>query len=84
MSSDEATLSGAEQLSNLIQESQKDNDQIQRELKEIDVLIRQSTVEVEALAQRNSQFASRVHQMELNLDTYPREDIQEIYTAAHE
>jgi two-component system sensor histidine kinase DegS len=84
MSSEEAALSGAEQLSILIQESQKDYDQIQRELKEIDVLIRQSTAEVETLAQRNTQIASRVHQLELNLATYPREDIQEIYTAAHE
>ena len=84
MSSDEAALSGAEQLSILIQESQKDYDQIQRELKEIDVLIRQSTVEVESLAQRNTQISSRVHQMDLNLDTYPRQDIKEIYTAAHE
>jgi two-component system sensor histidine kinase DegS len=84
MSSEEAALSGAEQLSILIQESQKDYDQIQRELKEIDVLIRQSTVEVETLAQRSTQIASRLHQMELNLDTYPREDIKEIYTASHE
>ena len=84
MSSDDAALSGAEQLGLLIQESVKDNDQIQRELKEIDVLIRQTTVEVEALAQRNTQFANRVHQMELHLDTYPRDDIKEIYTAAHE
>jgi two-component system sensor histidine kinase DegS len=84
MSSDDAALSGAEQLSILIQDSQKDYDQIQRELKEIDVLIRQSTVEVESLAQRNTQIASRVHQMDLNLDTYPRQDIKEIYTAAHE
>ena len=49
MSSDDAALSGAEQLNILIQDSQKDYDQIQRELKEIDVLIRQSTVEVESL-----------------------------------
>ena len=84
MSSDEAALSGAEQLSILIQETRKDCDHIQRDLKEIDVLIRQSTVEVETLAQRNTQIAGRVHQMELNLDTYPRQDIKEIYTAAHE
>jgi two-component system sensor histidine kinase DegS len=39
---------------------------------------------VEKLAQRNTQIASRVRQMELNLDTYPRNDIREIYAAAHE
>jgi two-component system sensor histidine kinase DegS len=84
MSSDESALSGAERLRILIQESQKDYDRIQKDLKEIDVLIRQTTVEVETLAQRNTQIGNRVRQMEMNLDTYPRDDIKEIYTGAHE
>ena len=84
MSTDESALSGAEQLSILIQETRKDYDRIQRDLKEIDVLIRQTTVEVETLAQRNTQIAGRAHQMELHLDTDPRQDIKESYTAAHE
>jgi two-component system sensor histidine kinase DegS len=84
MSSEEATLTGAEQLRILMQESQKEYDQIQRELREIDVLIRQSSTEVEKLAQRNNQIGNRVRQMELNLDTYPREDIREMYSAAGE
>jgi two-component system sensor histidine kinase DegS len=84
MSSEDTALTAAEQLSLLIQDSQKEYDQIQRELKEIDVLIRQSTVEVEKLAQRNTQAANRVRQMEMNLDTYPRNDIKEFYSLAHE
>lgn len=84
MSSDESVLSGAERLGILIQESQKDYDRTQKDLKEIDVLIRQTTVEVETLAQRNTQIGNRVRQMEMNLDTYPRDDIKEIYTGAHE
>ncbi len=84
MSQEGTPLSGAEQLNALIQENQKEYEQIQRELKEIDVLIRQSTTEVERLAQRNAQIANRLHQMEANIDTYPRSDIKEIYTAAHE
>jgi two-component system sensor histidine kinase DegS len=84
MSSEESALTGAEQLSLLVQDSQKVYDQIQRELKEIDVLIRQSTTEVEKLAQRNGQLANRVRQMEMNLDTYPRNDIRDFYSAAHE
>ena len=39
---------------------------------------------MEKLAQRNAQIANRVRQMEMNLDTYPRDDIKEIYGAAHE
>jgi two-component system sensor histidine kinase DegS len=76
--------SAVEQLRALIQESQKDYEQIQKELKEIDVLIRQSTAEVEKLAQRNTQIANRVRQMELNLDTYPRNDIRDVYLAGQE
>jgi two-component system sensor histidine kinase DegS len=84
MSSEETTLTGAEQLRILIQESQKEYDQIQRELREIDVLIRQSSTEVEKLAQRNNQIGNRVRQMEMNLDTYPRDDIKDLYSAASE
>jgi two-component system sensor histidine kinase DegS len=84
MSNEETSLTGVEQLQVLLQESQKEYEDIQEELKEIDVLIRQSTAEVQKLAQRNTQIANRVRQMEMNLDTYPREDIKEIYAAAHE
>jgi two-component system, NarL family, sensor histidine kinase DegS len=84
MSKEEATLSGAEQLKALIQDGRKEYDQIQKELKEIDVLIRQSTAEVEKLAQRNAQITNRVRQMEMNIDTYPRNDIKETYAAGHE
>jgi len=82
ISSEETVLTGAEQLRILIQESQKEYDQLQRELREIDVLIRQSSTEVEKLAQRNNQIGNRVRQMELHLDTYPRDDIKELYSAA--
>ena len=84
MTQDGESLSGVEQLSQVIKESQREYDEIQKELKEIDVLIRQSTTEVEKLAQRNSQITNRVRQMEMNLDTYPRNDIKEIYAAGHE
>jgi len=84
MSNGRDSLSGAEQLNALIQESRKEYERLQTELKEIDVLIRQSTTEVEKLAQRNTQLANRVRQMEMNLDTYPRNDIKDIYAAGHE
>jgi two-component system sensor histidine kinase DegS len=62
----------------------EDHDQAQKELKEIEVLIRQSSAEVEKLAQRNAQLATKLRQMEANLDTIPRQDIKEIYSAAQE
>ena len=86
MSSEDALAapSGAEELKSLIGEIRQEYDQIQKELKEIDVLIRQSTAEVDKLVQRNTQIANRVRQMETAIETYPRSDIREIYAAAHE
>ncbi len=54
----------------------------QSEIKEMDILIRQSSAEVEKLSQRNVQITNRVRQMESALETIPREDIKEAYTAA--
>ncbi len=56
----------------------------QRELKEIDILIKQSAAEVERLAQRNSQAANHIRQLQLNFDTVPREDIREGYEDMHD
>ncbi len=86
MSSEDALAapSAAEHLKTLVQDIRQEYDQIQKELKEIDVLIRQSTAEVDKLVQRNTQIANRVRQMETTIDTYSRDDIKEIYAAAHE
>jgi two-component system sensor histidine kinase DegS len=80
----EAALSSGSPLLDLIEESRKDYEQTQKELKEIEVLIHQSSAEVDKLVQRNSQITTKVHQMEANIDTYPRQDIKEIYSAAKE
>ncbi|HEY67081.1 MAG TPA: sensor histidine kinase [Thermoflexia bacterium] len=63
-----------------LEECSKEHEQVQRELKEIDLLIQQTTAEVERLAQRNTQVTNRLRQVEATLDTIPREDIQEAYT----
>ena len=55
----------------------KEYDQTQRDLKEIDVLIKQCAAEVERLAQRNAQVNNYLNQMQF--DTAPREDIKEGY-----
>jgi two-component system sensor histidine kinase DegS len=59
-------------------------DLIQKELSEINVLMKQSSSEVEKLAQRNAQLTNKLRTMEANIDTVPRQDIKEIYTAAQE
>jgi len=71
-------------LDQLMEETQVEYEQLQKELKEIDMLIRQSTNEVEKLAQRNVQVNNKMRLMENNLDTMPRQDIKEIYKLAQD
>lgn len=64
-----------------VEEADKDYQQTQRDLKEIDILIKQSAAEVERLAQRNAQVTNYVKQLQTNFETLPREDIKEAYEA---
>ncbi len=66
----------------VIDQTQEEYDRLQKELSEIDVLVNQSTSEVERLSQQNAQLTNKLRAMEANIDTYPRQDIQEIYSAA--
>ncbi len=68
----------------VLEQTSLEYDQIQKELKEIDILVKQSSAEVEKLAQRNAQLTNKVRTMEGNIDTVPRQDIKEIYNAAQE
>ncbi|MCB8928503.1 MAG: sensor histidine kinase [Ardenticatenaceae bacterium] len=71
-------------LASFLEETQKDYEQTQRDLKEIDILIKQSAAEVERLAQRNSQVTSYTRQLQTNFETLPREDIKEAYEALND
>ena len=71
-------------LERLVEDSRREFEQIQLELREIDVLIKQSTSEVDKLAQRNAQITNKVKQIEATFDTVPREDIQQTYRAFQE
>jgi two-component system, NarL family, sensor histidine kinase DegS len=68
----------------LVESARTEYEQIQKELKEIAILIRQSAGEVEKLSQRSAQLTSKMRQMEANLDTYPRQDIRDVYSATQE
>lgn len=74
---DESDLS----FQNFIEETHNSYEQTQNQLREIDVLIKQSAAEVERLAQRHAQVANYVRQLQTNFDTVPREDIREGYEA---
>lgn len=68
----------------VLEQTSQEFEQIQKELAEIEVLEKQSTSEVEKLAQKNAQLTNKLRSMEDNIDTVPRQDIKEVYTAAQE
>ncbi len=68
----------------LLENCRREYQQVQTELKEIDLLIKQTAAEVERLVQRNAQATTRLRQIEAAFDTVPREDIREAYTTVRE
>ncbi len=62
------------------EEAQTELEQAQRELKEIDMLLQQTSAEVDRLGQRNAQAAGQLKQLEANLDTVPRSELQAGYS----
>jgi two-component system sensor histidine kinase DegS len=86
MTVDEQRTVGIEPLTfdQMLEQVKQEWEQSQKELKEVEILIRQSSAEVEKLAQRNTQVANKIHQMEGILETIPRQDIMEMYSAAQD
>lgn len=81
---DDSAGNGPVNPAQVLEETRLEYEQVQKELSEIDILIRQSSTEVEKLAQRNAQLTNKLRTMEANIDTVPRQDIKEIYNAAQE
>ncbi len=63
-----------------IQFSREGYEQVQRELKEVNMLIQQTAAEVDRFTQANSRAVARTRQIEGSFDTVPREDIRKAYT----
>jgi two-component system, NarL family, sensor histidine kinase DegS len=61
-----------------------DLEKSRRELTEMETLLRQTTAEVEKLAQRELTVANRLRDLEVNLDKYSKADIKNFYTSAQE
>ena len=72
-------MSEDKSLQTFIEDVHADFEQTQRDLKEIDILIKQSSAEVEKLAQRNAQSTAYVQQLETNFETLPRQDIRDAF-----
>ncbi len=52
---------------------------VERELKEVMMLVQQTSMEIERLMQSNVRAVSRVRQVEAQFDTIPRDDIKSAY-----
>lgn len=82
--SDEQDTSQESPLLQLAQDARDEHEQTQKSLEELVVSIKQISGEVDRLAQRNVQIANRLRQVEVNIDTVPRSDIQEVYAASQD
>jgi two-component system, NarL family, sensor histidine kinase DegS len=62
----------------------EDLERSRRELSEVEVLVRQSGVEVEKLSQRELAVSNRVRDLEVNIERYNKDEIKNFYTTAQE
>ncbi len=73
------TLSPLAQLQSASTELLSEIEQLRIELREIEVLIRQTTQEIERQTQKQAEMSSRLRQIEANFDSYTREDVRQAY-----
>jgi two-component system, NarL family, sensor histidine kinase DegS len=71
-------------LRQLTSEAERESSQLETEMREIELLIRQTTGEIERLQQKQAEATSRVRTLEANLDSYKPEDIRNTYTSAQD
>jgi two-component system sensor histidine kinase DegS len=75
VSTSELTLQG------FVDATHRSFEHTEKELSEIEVLVKQSTAEVERLTQHSARVGNYVSHLQTNFDTIPREDIKEGYEA---
>ena len=68
----------------LVKDLRTQQDQIRRQMSELDALVRQNQAEVDKLSQREMSVASRRRDMEVNFERYEKVDIKNFYTSAQE
>jgi two-component system sensor histidine kinase DegS len=74
----------ASPLTELIETTRAELEQVQSEFKEISRMVDQSRGEVEKLAQRNAAITAHLRQVQGNLENLPRSDIKTAYEAAQD
>ena len=73
-----------QKLTELHASANADLERARRELIELETLLRQTSTEVEKLAQRELTVSNRLRDLEVNIDKYSKADIKNFYTSAQE
>ena len=80
--SDQKALDNGNGWAEMLVELQAEQDQSEREIKEIDMMLNQSRGEVEKLAQRNASITTHLQQVQANIATIPAAEIQTAFEHA--
>ncbi len=65
-------------------DTEKERDQLETEMREIDILLKQTNGEIEKLAQRQSDSSGKLRQVEANIESYTSSEIKSTYSAAQD
>ena len=65
-------------------EAEKEAEQLDTEMREIEILLKQTNSEIEKLQQRQSDAGSKLRQVEANIEAYSRSDIKNAYAGAQD
>ena len=79
-----AASEAQQKLTELHSSATADLERLRREMAELETLLRQTSNEVEKLAQRELSVSNRLRDLEVNIDKYSKADIKNFYTSAQE
>jgi two-component system sensor histidine kinase DegS len=68
----------------MAEDAEKERAQLEGEAREIDILIKQTAGEIDKLQQRQGDIASRLRQLDANLESFSRDDIKNAYLSAQD
>ncbi len=71
-------------LKELAADAKRERTELESEIREIDVLVKQTSGEIERLQQRQGDVTSRLRQVEANLEAHPREEIRSAYLSGQD
>ncbi len=71
-------------LREMASEAEKESEQLEIEMREIEILLKQTATEIEKLQQRQTDASARLRQIEANIEAYSPADIKTAYAGAQD